>query len=113
MVPRQSQGRASRARWWSIPATPTPSPARPAAAACKFTAEIAARAIGCKPKDVFLASTGVIGEPLNAKAFDGVMEGLVAAARPEFWLDAAKAIMTTDTFPKVATATDQASARPR
>jgi glutamate N-acetyltransferase/amino-acid N-acetyltransferase len=73
--------------------------------ACKFTAEIAARAIGCKPADVFLASTGVIGEPLNAKAFDGVMDGLVAAARPNAWLEAAKAIMTTDTFPKVATAT--------
>jgi glutamate N-acetyltransferase / amino-acid N-acetyltransferase len=74
-------------------------------AACKFTAEIAARAIGCKPKDVFLASTGVIGEPLNAKAFDGVMEGLVAAGKEAFWYEAAKAIMTTDTFPKVATAT--------
>jgi glutamate N-acetyltransferase/amino-acid N-acetyltransferase len=72
--------------------------------ACKFTAEIASRAIGCKPSDVFLASTGVIGEPLNAKAFDGVMEGLVTAATPKLWLDAAKAIMTTDTFPKVATA---------
>ncbi|MET0921996.1 MAG: bifunctional glutamate N-acetyltransferase/amino-acid acetyltransferase ArgJ [Xanthobacteraceae bacterium] len=72
--------------------------------ACKATAEIAARAIGCKPADVFLASTGVIGEPLNAKAFDGVMEGLVAAAKEEMWQDAAKAIMTTDTFPKVATA---------
>jgi len=73
--------------------------------ACKFTAQIAARAVGCKPNDIFLASTGVIGEPLNAQAFDGVMEGMVAAARPDFWLDAAKAIMTTDTFPKVATAT--------
>ncbi len=71
--------------------------------ACKFTAEIASRAIGCKPGDVFLASTGVIGEPLNAKAFDGVMEGMVTAATPKLWLDAAKAIMTTDTFPKVAT----------
>src|SRR5215468_7605243 len=58
--------------------------------ACKFTAEIAARAIGCKPSDIFLASTGVIGEPLKAQAFDGVMEGMVAAARPEPWLDAAK-----------------------
>jgi glutamate N-acetyltransferase/amino-acid N-acetyltransferase len=72
--------------------------------ACKFTAEIAARAVGCKPTDVFLASTGVIGEPLNAKAFDGVMEGMVAAASDSAWLDAAKAIMTTDTFPKVSTA---------
>src|ERR1700694_172260 len=33
-------------------------------AACKFTADIAARAVGCKPSQVFLASTGVIGEPL-------------------------------------------------
>jgi len=74
-------------------------------AACKFTADIAARAAGCSPDDVFLASTGVIGEPLNAKAFDGVMERMVAGARPTPWLDAAKAIMTTDTFPKVATAT--------
>ncbi len=54
---------------------------------------------------MFLASTGVIGEPLNAQAFDGVMDGLVANAQPMLWLDAAKAIMTTDTFPKVATAT--------
>ena len=72
--------------------------------ACAFTARIAAKALGCKPDDVFLASTGVIGEPLNAKVFDGVMETLVATARGDGWLDAARAIMTTDTFPKVATA---------
>ena len=72
--------------------------------ACAFTAKIAARAVGCTPADIFLASTGVIGEPLNAWAFDGVMEGMVAAANEAPWLDAAKAIMTTDTFPKVATA---------
>ena len=72
--------------------------------ACQFTAAIAARAIGCRPADIFLASTGVIGEPLKAQAFDGVMESMVVGARPEPWLDAAKAIMTTDTFPKVATA---------
>jgi glutamate N-acetyltransferase / amino-acid N-acetyltransferase len=72
--------------------------------ACQFTAKIAAGAIGCGPGDIFLASTGVIGEPLNASAFDGVMEGMVAAANESPWLDAAKAIMTTDTFPKVATA---------
>src|SRR3954449_1732216 len=72
--------------------------------ACQLTAKIAASAIGCKPADIFLASTGVIGEPLNATVFDGVMEGLVGAANDGPWLDAAKAIMTTDTFPKVATA---------
>ena len=36
-------------------------------AASKFTADLAARAAGCKPGEVFLASTGVIGEPLDAK----------------------------------------------
>src|SRR6478735_3405036 len=73
--------------------------------ACKFTAQIAARAVGCKPDDVFLASTGVIGEPLKAEAFDGVMEGMVARAQADDFPAAARAIMTTDTFPKVATAT--------
>jgi len=72
--------------------------------ACQFTAKIAARAIGCRRADVFLASTGVIGEPLKAQAFDGVMEAMVVAAHPKLWREAAKAIMTTDTFPKIATA---------
>ena len=73
--------------------------------ACKFTAQIAARAVGCNPDDVFLASTGVIGEPLKAEAFNGVMEGMVARAQADDFPAAARAIMTTDTFPKVATAT--------
>src|SRR5204862_2537881 len=72
--------------------------------AAKFTANLAAKALGCKPRDVFLASTGVIGEPLPATQFSGVMDQLVADAAPGHWLDAARAIMTTDTFPKVATA---------
>ena len=72
--------------------------------ACQFTAKIAASAIGCKPADIFLASTGVIGEPLNANVFDGVMESMVVAAHEGPWLEAAKTIMTTDTFLKVATA---------
>jgi len=48
----------------SIPATPTPLPAKAARAACAFTAKLAAAAAGCKAAEVFLASTGVIGEPL-------------------------------------------------
>ena len=73
--------------------------------ATALTAKLAAAAAGCKPHEVFLASTGVIGEPLEATKFAGVMDGLVARAEPTAWLSAAKAIMTTDTFPKVATAT--------
>ena len=74
-------------------------------ASTKLTAEIAAKAAGCKTSEIFLASTGVIGEPLDATKFAPVMDGLAAAARPGGFFDAAKAIMTTDTFPKVATAT--------
>jgi glutamate N-acetyltransferase/amino-acid N-acetyltransferase len=73
--------------------------------ATKLTADIAAKAAGCKPGDIFLASTGVIGEPLKAEVFDGVMDTLVASAAPDRWEEAARAIMTTDTFPKGATAT--------
>jgi glutamate N-acetyltransferase/amino-acid N-acetyltransferase len=74
-------------------------------AATKLTAAIAAKAAGCKPGEVFLASTGVIGVPLDAGKFVSVMDKLAADARPGDFLAAAKAIMTTDTFPKVATAT--------
>jgi len=73
--------------------------------ATKRTADITAKALQCKPGEVFLASTGVIGEPLDARKFAGVMAGLAQTAQGEGWLDAAKAIMTTDTFPKLATAT--------
>jgi glutamate N-acetyltransferase / amino-acid N-acetyltransferase len=74
-------------------------------AATKLTAEIAAKSAGCKPAEVFLASTGVIGEPLDAAKFAPVMAGLAARAKAGDFLAAARAIMTTDTFPKVATAT--------
>lgn len=70
-----------------------------------LTAQIASKAVGCATGDVFLASTGVIGEPLDATKFDGVLATLAEAATPDHWMDAARAIMTTDTFPKVATAT--------
>src|SRR5438270_893927 len=74
-------------------------------AACQLTADLAANAVCCRPDEVFLASTGVIGEPLDARAFDGVMANLAANAKGTGWLDAAKALMTTHTFPKIATAT--------
>jgi glutamate N-acetyltransferase / amino-acid N-acetyltransferase len=73
--------------------------------ATRYTAASAAKAANCKPGEVLLASTGVIGEPLDARAFDRVMDDLVAAAKPRDFEAAARAIMTTDTFPKGATAT--------
>ena len=71
----------------------------------KMTAEAAARAVGCSEDEVFLASTGVIGEPLDATKFSGVLDNLAASGTEDFWFEAAKAIMTTDTYPKVATRT--------
>ncbi len=73
--------------------------------AVHLTAQIAAEMEGCAPEDVFLASTGVIGEPLEVSAFADKLRGLHGAVRPDAWEDAARAIMTTDTFPKLATRT--------
>ncbi|MCK9553594.1 bifunctional glutamate N-acetyltransferase/amino-acid acetyltransferase ArgJ [Aquamicrobium sp.] len=69
------------------------------------TGKAAAKAAACSESEVFLASTGVIGEPLDPARFTHLLDALVSDAKPEFWKEAASAIMTTDTYPKVATAT--------
>ncbi len=74
-------------------------------AATELTAKSAAAAVGCSENEVFLASTGVIGEPLDATKFAGVLGDMNGMAEADFWQEAAKAIMTTDTYPKVATRT--------
>ena len=73
--------------------------------AVRLTADIAGRAGGCAPESVFVASTGVIGEPLDAGKFEGVLAACAASAEAgnAAWTAAAHAIMTTDTFPKLAT----------
>ncbi len=73
--------------------------------AVKLSAKLAAAATGTPERQIFLASTGVIGEPLDASKFESVLPKLVAKARPEAWLEAARAIMTTDTYPKLSTRT--------
>jgi glutamate N-acetyltransferase/amino-acid N-acetyltransferase len=78
---------------------------KPGKQATTLTAAIAAKAADTSPNKIFLASTGVIGEPLDATKFNGVLDDLARTAEPDGWMNAARAIMTTDTFPKVATAT--------
>ena len=75
--------------------------------AVALTARIAAAAAGCSEAQVYIASTGVIGEPLDASKFEGVLASCAATAEPgpSAWEAAARAIMTTDTFPKLATRT--------
>ena len=69
------------------------------------TARAAAEAVGGAPSEIFLASTGVIGEPLDAGKFAGLLGDLAKTAVADGWRAAADAIMTTDTYPKVATRT--------
>ena len=71
--------------------------------AARQVAESAAAVVGCRPQEVFLASTGVIGEPLPANKITRVLGDLVQAGAAGGWRPAAEAIMTTDTYPKLAT----------
>ena len=64
-----------------------------------------ARALDCHAHDVLLASTGVIGEPLPAERITGHLDALADELAPGGWDQVARAIMTTDTFPKGSNAT--------
>jgi len=74
------------------------------AEAVRLVAAAAAKSVGAEPAQIFMASTGVIGEPLDGAKIAAAVDGLRAGASPHGLMSAAKAIMTTDTFPKVATA---------
>ena len=69
----------------------------------KQTAKAAADVLGCSEKQIFLASTGVIGEPLDASGFDEKLRMANAVLKSDGWHEAAQAIMTTDTYPKLVT----------
>lgn len=66
-----------------------------------------ATAVGCDEREVFSASTGVIGEPLPHDLITAAMPGLNEQLGSASWEQAACAIMTTDTYPKGATRTAQ------
>ena len=69
------------------------------------TVKAVAAQLGCKPTEVFVASTGVIGEPLPDERITAALQELAADLRSDRWAEAAAAIMTTDTFPKLVTRT--------
>ena len=64
------------------------------------TAAAAAALFGCPEQEVFLASTGVIGVPVEPDHIGDCLPGLARHLSAGAWQDAAEAIMTTDTFPK-------------
>ncbi|MGQ0455778.1 MAG: bifunctional glutamate N-acetyltransferase/amino-acid acetyltransferase ArgJ [Hyphomicrobium sp.] len=70
-----------------------------------MTVAHAAAAAECAPNEVFVASTGVIGEPLDAAKFAHLLGDLAKSAAPDAFEAAARAILTTDTYPKLATRT--------
>ena len=82
------------------------------AAAVERLSEATARALGIGTGSVFTASTGVIGEALPEARIAGVLDDLVARLSPGPWEEAARAIMTTDTYPKGASATADVAGTP-
>jgi glutamate N-acetyltransferase / amino-acid N-acetyltransferase len=74
---------------------------------CESTAATAAQLFGCDPQDIYLSSTGVIGEPPPADRISAALPSIVPLLDAAAWDKAARAIMTTDTFAKGATATAQ------
>lgn len=63
-------------------------------------AQATANILNCDPNQVFLASTGVIGEPLEAEPIINLLSSLANKTTTDNWQKAAKSIMTTDLFAK-------------
>jgi glutamate N-acetyltransferase / amino-acid N-acetyltransferase len=68
----------------------------------RLVAAHTAQAVGCRPDEVLVLSTGVIGIQLPMGAIVPGIDQLAGALTPDAWGDAASAIMTTDTRPKLA-----------
>jgi glutamate N-acetyltransferase/amino-acid N-acetyltransferase len=68
----------------------------------RLVAAHTAQAVGCRPDEVLVLSTGVIGVQLPMGAIVPGIDRLAEALAPDAWMDAASAIMTTDTRPKLA-----------
>jgi glutamate N-acetyltransferase / amino-acid N-acetyltransferase len=67
------------------------------------TAKTMASALRCDPREVYIASTGVIGEPPPSDKIIAALGPAAKAVSDAAWGEAAAAIMTTDTFAKLAT----------
>jgi glutamate N-acetyltransferase/amino-acid N-acetyltransferase len=85
---------------------------RAGAEAAAQTAGTAAEIVGCGRREVFVASTGVIGEPPPADKIAHALPRLYQGLTPDAWKPCAEAIMTTDTFPKAATRTAEIAGTP-
>jgi glutamate N-acetyltransferase/amino-acid N-acetyltransferase len=75
--------------------------------ACAATAAAAAKLAACPARQIFVASTGVIGEIMPHEKLIAALPGLHDDLSEDAWEAAARGIMTTDTFPKATTRTAQ------
>jgi glutamate N-acetyltransferase / amino-acid N-acetyltransferase len=73
----------------------------PGKANARRMAEWAEKALGAGDHSVFVMSTGVIGVQLPIEKLEKGIPEVAARLRPDGWPDAANAIMTTDTKPKL------------
>ena len=70
--------------------------------AAQQCAELLAREVGCEPKEILVASTGVIGRTLPVDRIRASIPSLVSGLLPTNIELLAQGIMTTDTVPKIA-----------
>jgi glutamate N-acetyltransferase/amino-acid N-acetyltransferase len=77
------------------------------AGAVRATMEAVSAELGCTTAEVLMASTGVIGVLLQYGKILNVLQEVLVEVKDDAWGAAARAIMTTDTFPKGAIATVQ------
>jgi glutamate N-acetyltransferase/amino-acid N-acetyltransferase len=78
----------------------------------RLTAELVAEELGIRSDEVLVASTGVIGRPLDTERIAGAIPRLVETLSPGGIALAAQAIMTTDSFPKICQFEGQVEGRP-
>jgi len=93
---------ATAPRWWLINSgNANAGTGEAGRAAAQASCDALAALSGCNPSEVLPFSTGVIGEPLPVEPIAAALPGLLATLHPDGWSDAARAIMTTDTVPKL------------
>ena len=80
--------------------------------AMRRTVAVVARLANCAGSEVFVSSTGVIGEPLPVEKIEQALPALAKTLAPDAWPRAAEAIMTTDTFAKGGTRRREIAGRP-
>ncbi len=106
LVPARAAARQGAGDRGQFRQSPMSSPDAQGRRVVEETAKTAAQLIGCSAREVYVSSTGVIGEALPArKDRRRRCPAALASASAAGWSNAARAIMTTDTFPKGVDAT--------